>query len=304
MTPGKKYLLVFFLLVLANTSLQAQALVKAYLDKDAILVGEPVTLTIEARFPLGKSVKWFSVDSIPHFEIIEKGSQRDTNDIDGKKLLQLISITSYDTGQWVIPRLTIRIDNKPYSTDTLSVQVRYSDGFNAEEEYREIKETEEVAVPFDKKRLAYIIGAIIVLGAILIYIFTRKKKLNINPVAVSNVSPFEAAIKAIAVLRQQNPNGSVETKAFYTSLNQVLRKYLSDQWKLSTTEKTNEELITQLSKFQLSSEQFSQLAQCLRLSDFVKFAKYLPATSDNNKALEVTELAIIQLNKTTSTLAV
>jgi hypothetical protein len=298
MSPGKKYLVLTSLLLLAFASLQAQVLVKAYVDKDNILVGEPIQLSIEARFPLGETVNWFNLDSIPHFEYINKGTRQDTNDVDGKKQIQTITLTSYDTGQWTIPRFTISIDGKNYSSDSLSVKVRYNDGFNAEEDYREIKETEEVSLPFDRKKLYYIIGAVVLLAILLIYLFNRKKKKKESPIVQASVSPYEAAMNAIDGLKKQKPVGQVETKSFYTSLNDILRNYLSEQWKVSTKEKTNEELILQLKSYQLNSEQFTQLAQSLRLADFVKFAKYLPQDSDNEKALEVTESAIKQLHKT------
>ena len=48
-----------------------QVLVRSSVDKDYILVGEPVKLTVEARLPLGEKVKWFQLDTIPHFEWIE-----------------------------------------------------------------------------------------------------------------------------------------------------------------------------------------------------------------------------------------
>lgn len=298
MTPGKKYLFITSLFLLAFTGLCAQALVKSYVDKDYILVGEPIQLTVEARFPLGESVKWFSVDSIPHFEIFEKGSPQDTNDVDGKKLVQTITITSYDTGVWVIPRFSISIGNKTYSSDTLSVRLRYNDGFNAEEDYREIKETEEVILPFDRKKLYYIIAAVVLLALVLIYFFTRKKKVGDVPKTQPLISPYEAALKALESLKVHKPQGQLETKSYYTTLNDVLRNYLSEQWSLSTQEKTNEEIIFQLKAYRLEQEQFTQLAQSLRLADFVKFAKYLPQESDNEKALQVTADAIKQLHKT------
>ena len=298
MTPGKKYLLITSLLLVAFTGLKAQVLVKAYVDKDNILVGEPLQLSVEARFPLGENVKWFSLDSIPHFEYINKGTQQDTNDVDGKKQIQTITITSYDTGVWTIPMFSITIGGKKYSSDSLSVRVRYSDGFNADEDYREIKETEEVNLPFDRKKLYYIIAGVLLLAALLVYLFTRKKKLKDSPTVQTLISPYEAAMNAIDGLRKQKPAGQTEIKSYYTSLNDILRNYLSEQWKVSTREKTNEELILQLKSYQLNAEQFTQLAQSLRLADFVKFAKYLPQDSDNEKALEVTETAIKQLHKT------
>jgi hypothetical protein len=61
-------------------------------------------------------------------------------------------------------------------------------------------------------------------------------------------------------------------------------------------EKTNEELILQLRGLNLSRDSFTQLAQALRMSDYVKFAKYQPGSSDNEKNYEIIQSAIQTLN--------
>ena len=61
-------------------------------------------------------------------------------------------------------------------------------------------------------------------------------------------------------------------------------------------EKTNEELILQLRELNLSRDSFSQLAQALRMSDYVKFAKYQPGSEDNEKNYEIIQAAIQKLN--------
>jgi hypothetical protein len=61
--------------------------------------------------------------------------------------------------------------------------------------------------------------------------------------------------------------------------------------------KTNEELILQLKQSDISKDQFSQLAQALRMSDFVKFAKYTPGTSDNEISFNIIKSSVDILNE-------
>ncbi|MFT4093480.1 MAG: hypothetical protein QM640_07555, partial [Niabella sp.] len=66
--------LVFFsLMLLLCVSANAQEFrVKAYTDKNRILIGEPLLLTLEVKALHKIKVPSFSIDSIPHFEFLNK----------------------------------------------------------------------------------------------------------------------------------------------------------------------------------------------------------------------------------------
>ena len=91
----------------------------------------------------------------------------------------------------------------------------------------------------------------------------------------------------------------MEVKMYYTQLNDILRNYVARQFQLSTKEKTNDELAIQLKQLNLPPDQYTSLIQALRMADFVKFARYLPPATDNEKTLLVIESSIVSLNKST-----
>jgi hypothetical protein len=285
-------------LVLAALLSQGQVLVRSTIDKDYILVGESAKLTVEARLPLGQKVSWFILDTIPHFEWVEKGMVNETDGIDGKTIQQVFTITSYDTGYWQVPRVSIRVDGKSYSTDTVGVRVEYSPGFNPADEYRDIKETEEVKSPEAAGRRWWIFAIAGVLLLVLIYFFLRKK-----PVAkpekrvVVALTPYEEAIQALSTLRKSRPADAESVKLYYTRLNDIFRNFLSREHNIASLAKTNDELIVPIKALSLSQNQFTELVQILRLSDFVKFARYQPADSDHEKSIAVIESAIKSLYK-------
>src|SRR5580693_3418030 len=82
---------------------QNQIAVTATANRNQILIGEPIEVTLEARFPLGISMTWFPLDSLPHFDYIEKGKLDSTVTQDGKTFRQDIVITSFDSGTFKIP---------------------------------------------------------------------------------------------------------------------------------------------------------------------------------------------------------
>ena len=292
-------LTVWILLLLTATQLQSQVLVKMASDKDHILVGETVKITIEARLPLGERFNWISWDTIPHFEWIEKGQPKEIDGIDGKKVLQEMTVTGYDTGYWVIPRQHIKVSGKTYYTDTLGIRIDYSSNFNPEEEYRDIKEPEDVRSPEADNLRWYILAAATVLILVLMYIFLRRKPAQKGSKDTVRVSAFDEAMIAITALRKQLVKNEMDVKMYYTQLNDILRNFVARQFHLSTKEKTNDELAIQLRQLNMPPDQYTSLIQALRMADFVKFARYLPPATDNEKTLLVIESSIVSLNKST-----
>ena len=72
MTKGEKHIVTILCLVLVSAYSRAQVSVRSNIDRDNILIGEPIALTVEAYMPLGSNIVWFNSDTIPHFDITQK----------------------------------------------------------------------------------------------------------------------------------------------------------------------------------------------------------------------------------------
>jgi BatD DUF11 like domain len=293
-----QHIIGYGLLILSPAWLQAQVLAKASVDRDNILIGEPITLTLDVRVPLGLSVDWFRLDTIPHFEFLTKGNVDTVDGIDGKKIQQVLTITSFDSGYWQIPAFTIQIDNKTYYTDTLGVTVSFA-AFNHDEDYKDIKEIVEVQPPWWLKYIPWLIGVVTLVAIGLVTWLLRKRKQVVTveqQVVVSKLSPYEEALLGLEELRKKGWTQNGEVKAYYSRLNDILRVFVLRKLNIASLEKTNEELIVQLRKLSLEKDSFQQLATALRMADFVKFARYQPDASDNEKNFIVIQSAITTLN--------
>lgn len=273
----------------------AQVLVKASIDKDKILVGDTIVLTLDLRTPLGLDVSWFTVDSIPHFELLNKGKFDTVESVDGKKLIQQLAITSYDSGHWQIPALPVQVAGKTYYTDSLAVDVSYSNP-DLSADYRDIKEIEEVPEE-GTGYIPWIIGAATLIAiAVMVYLFRKKKKVPVQEVVVVKLPPYEEAMQALDALQKKKLPESGEVKAYYTAMNDILRVFVMRKLKIATMEKTNEELIGELRKRRFNEDSFKELATALRMADFVKFARYLPDTKENEQHFTTIRSAITTLN--------
>ncbi len=124
-------------MLLAATFLAAQSktTVNATVDKNRIFIGERIRLTLRADIPENEPIRFFVIDTIPHFELDRQ--RIDTSyTSEGTALKQVISITSFDSGHWVIPALSL---GEKITTDTLPIDVVFSP-MDSSQAYHDIKD--------------------------------------------------------------------------------------------------------------------------------------------------------------------
>jgi hypothetical protein len=296
MKSGSKHITTTGFLLVFSLYANAQVNVRSNIDRDNILIGETVSLTIEAYTPIGANVSWFNADTLPHFEIIKKDAIDTAQNIDSKKLSQHFAITSFDSGQQYIPPFEIVVDGRSYLTDSTPITVSFAP-FNPDEDYRDIKDIIEVKKPPTELLPWLIVGLAVICLAIVALLWRRKRLGGVTQkTALPVLSPYEEAMKALAQLALMNVNNG-EVKAYYSEMNDILRKYVSRKFSVSTFERTNEELIVELSGKGIPKDAFKSLAQSLRMSDVVKFAKYRPSEEDNRNNLKIVTSSIEILDK-------
>ena len=288
---------LFFLLhAVIFVTAQNKTAVRASVDKKRILIGEQIKLQLEADIPQNEPIRFFSVDTLSHFEILDK-KVIDTSDTDnGTFLKQAIVITSFDTGHWVIPGLVL---GENIVTDSIFIDVAFSP-MDTAQAYHDIKDIIDVKPPEEKKKwwLWYVIGGGLLLITILLVYLLRKKK-PVPVAAAPVVNPYDEAIKQLDRLQQEKP----DQKQYYSRLVDIFRIYVYRKKDIRSLQKTTDDLVVQLRSLPIAKEQFEKLAQVLRLSDFVKFAKYGPAPEDDKNALEEIKNSIIAIESLTKSTA-
>lgn len=276
----------------AITAAQSKTTVKATVDRSQILIGEPISLRLEVDVPENEAIRFFQIDSLPHFEFLAQQKIDTSNTGSGTVLSQIIRITSFDSGHWVIPSLVL---GENISTDSIPVDVGFSP-FNPEQPYHDIKEIIEVT-PEEKKEQPkwwYLLAGAVLLLIILILIFRKKKKPVVNLVAPP-VDPYKEAMTQLEKLQKEKP----EAKQYYSRLVDIFRVYVLNKTGIHSLQNTTDDLVSQLRGLKIPKEQFDQLAQSLRLSDFVKFAKYIPSAEDDKNSFDTINWSIQQIEQLT-----
>ncbi len=257
---------------------QTGTVVKVTVDRNSILIGEPVTVVLEADIPENEPIRFFSLDSIPHFEFLQKGKIDTTNTGDGTRLKQLIQLTSFDSGSWMIPPFVLR---ENVQTDSIAIEVGFTP-FDAEQPYHDIKDIIPVQEEEAEKQewWYYLAGAIVLLIILLYFLFRKKKKDPVVEVQ-QTIDPYQLAMEQLTVLQRERP----DTKTYYATVVDIFRTYVAATRNINSLQKTTDDLVVQLQPIIVPKDKFEALAKSLRLSDYVKFAKYQPAAQDDEEIM-------------------
>src|ERR1700751_103555 len=160
--------IVFLLILMMGiypASAQEIPTVKAAVDKNQILIGQPIRFTLDVKSPMTGSNQLPQFDSIPHFEIIEKASPDSAISAAGATYHMEWKLTSFDSGTQVIPALAVTIGKQIYKTDSLHIEVSYGKVDTAQD-YHDIKGIRDLENP-DVKYIPWIVSAIAVISLFL-----------------------------------------------------------------------------------------------------------------------------------------
>jgi len=272
-------------------------ILKATVDRQQILIGEPIHLMLEATIQGNSAITWPALDSLPHFEFLEKHAADSTISPGQRYYRQSLTVTSFDSGTWSIPRLPFVADNGTFFTDSIPIRIGYTK-IDPSKDYNDIKDIVEIPNPF-ARWFGWIVAAIVLASvALVVWLLGKKKLLKVLvPRFIQRLSPYEEAIRQLDELAGQRLVEDGSVKMFYSRLGEILRIYLYRRMGIASLPETSEELIDQIRQLALPQQQFADLAETLRMSDFVKFAKYRPGLADSDSHYRIIRGAIEDLNR-------
>ena len=272
---------------------------KATVDKQKIVIGEPIQLMLEATVTGDAPLTWPNLDSLPHFDLIQKGKVDSTVKSGERYYRQYLTVTSFDSGAYAIPRLTFIEGNKKYFSDSVRIDIGYSK-FDPSKDYHDIKDIIEVPNPFARWFPWIVAGVAVVCLVLVIWLIRKRKMLRAGAAAKDEprLTPYEEAVSQLRQLELQRhllSDGSA--KVYYSRLGDIFRYFLLRRLGIASLAETSDELIGQLRRLTLPGEQFAALSDTLRMSDFVKFAKYQPGLADGEQHHQTIRSVIETLEK-------
>lgn len=293
--------IVLWMMQVSILTLQAQA-VKTSVNTNNILIGEQIQYEITIQLAnAAYKVDIGIPDSIPHFDIIDQQQYDTTDGNGGYSLRQRIQLTSFDSGVWKFPAfpITVSAPNKAslqLQSDSFLIQVGYSPA-DSTGQLRDIKPVMEVFVVDRTWIYIGIAVALTILVGIVLYRYLKKRLSKPAPMFKSSLSAYAEAIQSLNNLALPNASDAVLVKLFYSSLTEIFKKYYSRKINRNLLSKTTGDVLLQLQTQVSSSDLIAQVAQVLRSSDAVKFAKYLPSAEENEQSLSSAKSLVAALEK-------
>ena len=271
-------------LLLSLSAFAQKVTVTANSDKNKIVIGEQIQLTLEAVVPKDEVIDWPRIDSIRHFEVLN-ASKLDSQ-LSGEELIlkQTLTLTSWDSGRWQIPAFAI-VGSK--RTKPIVVDVGYSP-FDRNQPYHDIKDILNVRQPGHSYWYWYLIGAVLLIVFFLLLFPPKKKKAE-----VAAFVPDEGIYKqSLARLDKLRGTADGDPKVFHTELVDIFREYLFKRRGMQSFSKTTDDLGVQLGSLQMPKTVYGPMLQTLRLSDLVKFARFEPTAEENKTAVDIIKQSI------------
>jgi hypothetical protein len=278
--------LIFLFLVIGWCGTGFSQGLTATADKQAILIGEQFSLKLQGFFQKGQAAPWFGIDTIPHFEILERSKIDTQQNADNILLSQTLTVTSWDSGRWQIPALMAGRSK----TNPITITVSFTSPFDPNQPYHDVKDILDVKAPNDSKWYWYLIGIIVLIALFMLFFPPTKKKETTE--FVSDEGAYKTAIKKLGKLEERR---EPEPGIFYTELVHIFREYLHRRKNIQSFSKTTDDLSVQVKQLNLSTGKYTELVQTLRLSDMVKFARFQPSATENEQALQTIKESIIAI---------
>lgn len=326
---------IFFLLTVAGILFlahPAQAQNKRLLataDKETITIGDAVsfTLAIEAK-TTDKVFMPLLTDTLAHGLEITSFPLRDTVPVDSYlRHVLTLHFTAFDSGFYQIPPFKVAIVSENGDTSyffSIPLLIRADYPQMTAEELAKIDTTQQEAIfdikssidtPFtfeefwaylkyytQKYGIWVLLFAFLAVAAYMWY----KKYFKQKPVVVEKpkeiVPPHVKALKSLKELSAKQLWQNNQYKPFHSELTEIIRLYIEERFQVPALEQTSDQILNSLYvSGMIPADVLENLKRILHTADFVKFAKYVPQSTENESSESLAELFIQSTLPSTST---
>lgn len=265
--------------------------VTASVESDSILIGKELSYTIDVSLEKSENIIFPDSTSFIPFELISETSIDTTKQENGYIFSKKYEITSFDEGEYIIPKIKIQIGDKLFSTDSKKITVNLVEVDTTKQGLYDIKPSFDKFSSIEILKLSLKNNYPVILFSVLLIIslvYFRSKiieffnpLLNIKPA----LRPIELIKKRLSDLEKINIDTSYEIKLFYSELTFALRSFFEKEVYDKALESTTGELILKLNNlseiksFAISKDSIKIVEDIFKRADLVKFAKFLPEKS-------------------------
>ena len=270
---------------------------QAAIDKEEILIGEQMRLSLRLETAAADSVSLpiFEDTLITEVEILSVGKVDTTYEganLGLKVLTQNLLLTSFDSGYFAIAPLEASVNGNLIESNLFLISVQTVPVDTAKGIY-DIRGVAQVPFSFTewlKENWPWIAIAIAILAIIIGFTWWYAKRPK--PVVEEKIVPkrpaHEIALERLTKLESEQLWQAGKIKQFYSELTDILREYIELRFHIPALEQTTDEIIQSMKRSpNFSIDLIEKTNQVLFLADLVKFAKEKPVGSENEQNLSL-----------------
>ena len=230
-----------------------------------IQIGEQIRVDINVNSNGNEVIIWpsFRDTIITQIEVVES-QEVDTifTDSSTKESIEAfkkqIIITSFDSGLWAFPELTIWVDSIPYTTESFLIEVATIE-VDTSKAFKAIIDPIDIPMTFmEYFKKYYIYGlyawAALIVLAILAYFIGKDAKIKST---ISNAPKIPAHVIALERLEQLKSENLWQTgafKAFHIQISDITREYIENRFHIPVKESTTDEIKHLLKQIRLEKD--------------------------------------------------
>ena len=293
----KKCYLIVLALALGSLICRAQDdnTLRSRISRDSILIGDQIEWTIDLNLAPGEAARISKPGEtpVPGVEAFGDMALDTLSKKNGTLALRgHVTLTSFDSGSYVLPPLYVllaradgTVDTLTYAGPTLAVNTIPVD--TATFQPYDIKG--QIRYPLTFRETAPWIGLALLLAALvwllIRWIRLRGQHRDFFGKPVVQDPPHIVALRSLEKTRAQKLWHNNKQKQFYTQVTDALRQYIADRYDVAALEQTSAEMFRDLEDKQIDASLMEQMKDLFTTADFVKFAKYTAPDQENENAI-------------------
>ena len=281
---------IFCIVFLQSITINSQS-VTASVESDSILIGKELNYTIDVNAEKVENIIFPDSTSFVPFELISETKVDTLKQDNGFRFSKKYGITSFNEGDFIIPKIKIQIGDKLFSTDSKKITVNLVEVDTTKQGLYDIKPAFDKFSSIEILKLSlknnYPVILFMIFLVLTLFYFRSKiieffnPLLNIKP----TLRPIELIKKRLSDLEKIKIDSGAEIKFFYSELTFVIRSFFEKEVYDKALESTTNELILKLNNlseiksFAITKDSINRIEDIFKRADLVKFAKYLPEKS-------------------------
>ncbi|WP_333807641.1 hypothetical protein [Flavobacterium sp.] len=277
----KKKLYLYIALLFGFLGFSQQ--ISSSIDSTQIKIGSQFNLTIKAKVNVKDKVVFPDGKFFGALEILESYPIDTVKNDNQYELIKKYGLTQFDSGRYVIPKLLVKINQKEFRTDSLSILVNDVKVDTTKQQMYDIKDIIAIEEkPMSEWWKLLILLVLIVASGFASYFIIKRLQKDKEQKEEFFASPIEKAIAYLQNLDKKQLVQRGDVKEYYSEMTDITRTYIEESIHIPAMESTSSELIESLKKaiadkkMFVNREELDKFKRVLENSDLVKFAKSQP----------------------------